>query len=69
MKVTTQIQAPSAESQLVLSLEQFVIKADAFLQNYYSGGNDASDIQKILQAITNLQLDIDLAALKREFNY
>jgi hypothetical protein len=69
MKVTTQIQAPSAESQLVLSLEQFVIKADAFLQNYYSGGNDTKDIQKILQAITNLQLDIDLAALKREFNY
>jgi len=61
------IQAPSAESIFALTLEQFVAKAEAFLQNYYTVGSDSEDIQKILKAIADLRLDIDSEALEAEF--
>ncbi|WP_026736158.1 hypothetical protein [Fischerella sp. PCC 9605] len=61
------IQAPSAASQLALTLEQFVSQAEAFLQNHYTVGSDSEDIQKILKAIANLQLDIDNERLEQEF--
>jgi hypothetical protein len=63
------ITAPSAESQLVLNLEQFINKADAFLQNYYAGGSDSSDVEKILKAVKNLSLDVDDKALDKEFEF
>lgn len=59
--------AASAESQLALNLEQFISKADAFLQNYYAGGSDSQDVEKIMLAIKNLQLDVDEKALEAEF--
>lgn len=62
-----QLQAPSAESTLALTIEGFIKKADAWLQNYYAGGSDKEDIQQILQAIANLQLDVDAEALEQEF--
>ncbi|MBD2341232.1 hypothetical protein H6G64_30135 [Calothrix sp. FACHB-156] len=61
------IQAPSAVNQLALTLEQFVSKAEAFLQNHYTAGSDSHDIQKILKAIADLRLDIDNEALEAEF--
>jgi hypothetical protein len=55
---------------LATSLEQFIAKAEAFLQNHYLQGSNSEDIQKILKAITNLGLDLDLDkdSLEREFN-
>lgn len=61
------IQAPSAANQLALTLEQFVSKAEAFLQNHYTAGSDSQDIQQILKAIADLKLDIDNEALEAEF--
>lgn len=61
------LQAPSVESQLVLSLEAFVKKAEAFLENHYFFGSDSQDVTNILQAVKNLQLDVDEEALQREF--
>jgi len=61
------IQAPSSTSQLALTLEQFVSKAEAFLQNHYTVGSEATDIQQILKAIADLQLDVDDEALEAEF--
>ena len=61
------IQAPSSTSQLALTLEQFVSKAEAFLQNHYTVGSEAGDIQQILKAIADLQLDVDDEALEAEF--
>lgn len=61
------IQAPSTASQLALTLEQFVSKAEAFLQNHYTVGSEATDIQQILKAIADLQLDVDNEALEAEF--
>jgi len=62
------IQAPSSANYLATSLEQFIAKAEAFLQNHYLEGSDSEDIQKILKAITNLGLDVDKDSLEREFN-
>jgi hypothetical protein len=53
---------------LATSLEQFIAKAEAFLQNHYLEGSNSEDIQKILKAITNLGLDVDKDSLEREFN-
>ncbi len=55
---------------MATSLEQFIAKAEAFLQNHYLQGSNSEDIQKILKAITNLGLDLDLDkdSLEREFN-
>jgi hypothetical protein len=61
------IQAPSSTSQLALTLEQFVSKAEAFLQNHYTVGSEATDVQQILKAIADLRLDIDNKALEAEF--
>ncbi|KAB8316133.1 hypothetical protein SD81_028540 [Tolypothrix campylonemoides VB511288] len=61
------IQAPSAANQLALTLEQFIGKAEAFLQNHYVVGSDSSDVQTILKAIANLQLDVDTERLEEEF--
>lgn len=58
---------PEASDYLVSSLEQFVSAAEAFLQSHYLVGSDSEDIQKILRAIANLQLDIDKEELEREF--
>lgn len=63
-----QIQAPSGESTLALSVEGFVKKAETWLQNHYQEGSTSADIQQILQAIANLQLDVDIQALGREFD-
>ncbi|MBE9018575.1 Pb-reticulocyte-binding protein [Chroococcidiopsidales cyanobacterium LEGE 13417] len=62
-----QLTAPSAESQLVLSLEQFIKKADEFLKGYYAGGNESQDVEKMLKSIRELHLEIDEPALEREF--
>jgi len=62
------IQAPSSANYLATSLEQFIAKAEAFLQNHYLEGSNSEDIQKILKAITNLGLDVDKDSLEREFN-
>jgi hypothetical protein len=62
------IQAPSSANYLATSLEQFIAKAEAFLQNHYLEGSNSEDIQKILKAITNLGLDVDKDSLGREFN-
>ncbi|KOP26366.1 hypothetical protein AMR41_10805 [Hapalosiphon sp. MRB220] len=61
------IQAPSSANQLALTLEQFVAKAEAFLQNHYKVGSESEDIQKILKAIADLRLDVDNEALEAEF--
>ncbi|NMF67435.1 hypothetical protein [Brasilonema octagenarum] len=61
------IQAPSAANQLALTLEQFIGKAEAFLQNHYTVGSDRADIKKILKAIADLRLDIDSEQLEQEF--
>jgi hypothetical protein len=61
------IQAPSAANQLALTLEQFIGKAEAFLQNHYVVGSDSADIQTILKAIADLRLDIDTERLEQEF--
>ena len=53
------IQAPSSANYLATSLEQFIAKAEAFLQNHYLEGSNSEDIQKILKAITDLGLDVD----------
>ncbi len=44
---------------MATSLEQFIAKAEAFLQNHYLEGSNSEDIQKILKAITDLGLDVD----------
>ena len=62
-----QLTAPSAESQLVLSLEQFIKKADEFLKGYYAGGNESQDVEKMLKSIRELHLEIDEPALEQEF--
>jgi hypothetical protein len=62
------IQAPSSANYLATSLEQFIAKAEAFLQNHYLEGSNSEDIQKILKAITNLGLDVDKDRLEQEFN-
>lgn len=62
------LQAPSVESSLALTIEGFIKKAEAWLHNHYQEGSNSADIQQILQAITNLQLDVDIQALEREFN-
>jgi hypothetical protein len=62
-----QLTAPSAESQLALSLEQFLKKADVFLKNYYAGGNESQDVEKMLKSIKELHLEIDEQALEKEF--
>ena len=62
-----QLTAPSAESQLALSLEQFIKKADKFLKGYYAGGNESQDVEKMLKSIRELHLEIDEPALEREF--
>lgn len=61
------IEAPSSATHLVTALEEFVAKAEAFLQNHYTAGSDSTDIQKILKAVSNLQLDIDKDKLEQEF--
>lgn len=61
------IKAPSSASYLVLTLEDFMATADLFLQNYYKTGSDAQDIQRMITAITNLKLDINIEALEAEF--
>lgn len=61
------IQAPSAANQLALTLEQFIGKAEAFVQNHYTVGSDSADIKKILKAIADLRLDIDSERLEQEF--
>lgn len=58
---------PSSANQLALTLEQFVSAAEAFLQSHYEVGSDSEDIQKILKAIANLQLDVDTEELEKEF--
>lgn len=62
-----QLTAPSAESQLVLSLEQFVKKAEQFLKGYYAGGNESQDVEKMLKFIRELHLEIDETGVEREF--
>lgn len=61
------IKAPSNASYLVSTLEDFIVTADLFLQNYYKTGSNAQDIQRIITAITNLKLDINIEALEAEF--
>ena len=61
------IKAPSSASYLVSTLEDFMATADLFLQNYYKTGSDAQDIQRMITAITNLKLDINIEALETEF--
>ena len=58
---------PSASNQLASTLEKFVSTAEAFLQSHYQVGSDSEDIQKILQAIANLHLDINTEELEQEF--
>lgn len=60
------IKAPSNVSYLVSTLEDFIVTADLFLQNYYKTGSDAQDIQRMITAITNLRLDINIEALEAE---
>lgn len=60
------IKAPSNVSYLVSTLEYFIVTADLFLQNYYKTGSDAQDIQRMITAITNLRLDINIEALEAE---
>lgn len=62
-----QLTAPSAESQLVLSLEEFIKKADKFLKGYYAGGNESQDVEKMLKSIRELHLEIDETSLEQEF--
>lgn len=61
------IQAPSAACILADTLESFIKKAEAFLQNHYAVGSDSEDIQKILKAVENLRLEVDNEALEAEF--
>ncbi|NJL77669.1 MAG: hypothetical protein HC836_32615 [Richelia sp. RM2_1_2] len=61
------IKAPSSASYLVLTLEDFMATADSFIQNYYKTGSNAQDIQRMIAAITNLRLDINIEALEAEF--
>lgn len=61
------LQAPSASSVFASTIEEFVRKADVFLQNHYLEGSNDADIKQMLQAIANLQLDIDAKALEKEF--
>lgn len=61
------LQIPCSSADLAITIEKFVNKADAFLQNHYAGGSDSADIQKMLKAIAVLQLDIDREALEKEF--
>lgn len=62
-----QLTAPSAESQLVLSLEEFIKKAEQFLKGYYAGGNESQDVKKMLKSIRELHLEIDETSLEQEF--
>ena len=61
------LQKPSSANQLASTLEQFVSAAEAFLQSHYQVGSDSEDIQKILKAVANLQLDINKEELEEEF--
>jgi hypothetical protein len=61
------LEAPSSATHLVSVLEEFVAKAEAFLQNHYTVGSESEDVQKILKAVFNLQLDIDKDKLEQEF--
>lgn len=61
------IVAPSAESTFALTLEQFVKKAEDFLQNYYAGGNDDETMRGMVKAIKELHLEIDEEAIEAEF--
>lgn len=61
------LQKPSASNQLASTLEEFVAAAEAFLQSHYQVGSDSEDVQKILKAIANLQLDINKEELEEEF--
>jgi hypothetical protein len=61
------LQIPCSSSDLVTTIEKFVNKADAFLQNHYAGGSDSADIQIVLDAIAALRLDIDRDALEQDF--
>lgn len=62
------IQAPPASSALALAVEEFLKKAEAFLQNHYQEGSGSEDVQKILTAINNLHLDVDVERLEQEFD-
>lgn len=61
------ITAPSAESTLALMIENFIKKAEAFLQIHYRYGCDEEDIKIILKAVADLRLEIDIEQLKQEF--
>ncbi|MDV2997661.1 MAG: hypothetical protein N4J56_007366 [Chroococcidiopsis sp. SAG 2025] len=52
---------------LVLSLEEFIKKADKFLKGYYAGGNESQDVEKMLKSIRELHLEIDETSLEQEF--
>lgn len=57
----------SASHELAIALEQFITKAEAFLTNHYLAGSDLADLEAMLVCIENLKLDIDVEALKAEF--
>lgn len=61
------LQAPCSSSDLVTTIEKFVNKAEAFLQNHYAGGSDSADIQTVLDAISALRFGIDRDALEQDF--
>jgi len=62
------IQAPSAITMFVTTLEQFLSKIEAFLDNHYECGSDSEDIQKMLYSVDNFRYEIDREGLKQEFN-
>lgn len=64
----SRIQAPSASALLASAVEEFLAKAEAFLQNHYQEGSSSTDVNQILQAIANLQLVVNFQALEREFD-
>jgi hypothetical protein len=63
-----QIQAPCPLSALASTLEEFISKADTFLKNHYKEDISSIDVRQIMQAINNLQLDVDTERLEQEFD-
>lgn len=64
----SRIQAPCASSALVSTLEEFISKAETFLKNHYKKDMSSVDVRQIMQAISNLQLDVDTERLEQEFD-
>lgn len=68
VSLMSNLTAPCSSSQLALAVEEFLSKAEAFLQNHYKAGSSSADVQQMLQAIANLQMDVDTESLEQEFS-